>query len=67
VNYFPAYASRWWERWSALLAPGHRPYDYGELRRRGVGYIVLTREPPLENLTPVFTSGAYRVYRLRQD
>ncbi len=66
VNYFPKYASIWWERWTRLLAPGHADYDYGELRRRGVDYVVLTKEPPMEGLPAEYVSPdqTYRVYRL---
>jgi len=65
VNYFPQYAAIWWERWNALLAPGHPPVRYDDLRTRGVNYLVLSKETPVEDLEAVYVSPAYRVYRLR--
>lgn len=64
VNYFPQYASTWFERWTNLLAPNHPPLDYNDLRRRGVTHLVFTKEVPAEDLTPVYVSRAYRVYLL---
>lgn len=65
VNYFPQYASIWWERWNALLAPGHAPLNYADLRARGIDYLVLSKELPTEDLVAVYASPSYRVYRLR--
>jgi hypothetical protein len=64
VNYFPDYAAKWWERWTRILAPGHAPLDAGDLRRRGVEYLVYTKESPAGDLQPVFLTAGYRVYRL---
>lgn len=64
VNYFPKYAEIWWERWSQLLAPGHPPLDYDNLRNRGITHLVFTKEIPLEDLPAVYASPAFRVYRL---
>lgn len=67
VNYFEGYAQKWHERWTNLLAKGHAAMDYEDLRRRGIDYLVLTKEQPKENLPEVYRApgGAYRVYQLR--
>lgn len=65
VNYFPRYAAIWWERWNALLAPGHPPLRYDDLRARGIDYLVLSKEIPSEDLAAVYVGVGYRVYRLR--
>ncbi len=64
VNYFPKYASIWWERWTQLLAPNHPPLDYNNLRSRGITHLVFTKDNPSENLIPVYASPEYRVYQL---
>lgn len=64
VNYFPTYASTWFERWTHLLAPNHPPLDYNDLRRRGITHLVFTKDTPAEPLPQLFSNGAYRVYQL---
>jgi hypothetical protein len=64
VNYFPRYATEWWSRWNALLAPGHPPLDYEDLRRRGITHLVFTKEKPAEDLPEVYAGEGYRVYEL---
>jgi hypothetical protein len=66
VNYFAAYADKWWERWSQLLAKGHAAIDYDDLRSRGIDFLILTKDQPKEALPEVFRTpgGGYRVYRL---
>jgi hypothetical protein len=64
VNYFPRYAEIWWERWTSLLAPNHPPHSYDDLRRRGIQYLVFTKDNPTQNLQPVYLSPTYRVYAL---
>jgi hypothetical protein len=67
VNYFAGYAEKWLERWTNLLVKGHAALDYEDLRRRGIDFIVLTKDAPKEPLRETYTSpgGAYRVYSLR--
>ncbi|WP_031500032.1 hypothetical protein [Bryobacter aggregatus] len=66
VNYFPRYAEIWWERWSQLLAPGHPPLNYDNLRARGIDYIVFTKDIPSADLQAVYVSPEYRVYSLKR-
>lgn len=65
VNYFPEYARVWWERWTALLAPGHPPLDYNDLRQRGITHLVFTTAQPAEPLTRLYEGPGYRVYSLQ--
>ncbi|MFN8812609.1 MAG: DUF6798 domain-containing protein [Acidobacteriota bacterium] len=64
VNYFPAYAKQWWQRWSQLLAPNHPPHNFDDLRRRGIHFLVYTNSSPAASLPLVYSSPDYRVYQL---
>ncbi len=64
VNYFPIYANTWWKRWNDLLAPSHPPLDFDDLRRRGIQYLVYTKDSPDTAITPAYASPQFRVYQL---
>jgi hypothetical protein len=65
INFFRDFARLWGERWRQALAEPFHPEQLVRLRQAGVDYIVLQSAEAGPALPLAFTSGAYRVYRLK--
>lgn len=65
INFFRDFAHLWGERWRQALAEPFHPEQLGRLRQAGVDYVVLRSSEAGPALPLAFTSGVYRVYRLK--
>lgn len=63
VNYFPRYARNWWRRWQEAAAPAFSEERVPQLAQLGIDYLVLSKTRLSRE--PVWSNGAYTVYKIR--
>jgi hypothetical protein len=65
ANYYRDLAFEWWNRWTELMAPAQTSIPPGpSLRARGIDYIVLPAADQPAGWRPVYTNGAYSMYKV---